>query len=281
MILDSLLTGLILLAAFYALFVVGKFVNDLIHREYKLDHELLEKDNAALALAVVGYYFGLILSIGGAMVGPSRGIVKDLIDVGVYGAAAIVLLNVSWYVCEKLILFKFKMSDELLRDQNIGTGAVSAGVSIASGFIIFGAVQGEGGGLLSMLVFWAIGQAVLVLAGLVYEWIVPYNVHEQIEKDNVPAGVSFGGALTAVGVVVGLSASADFVSWSDSLLDFLIFSAIGLLLLPVVRFLTDWLLLPGATFTDEIANQEKPNLGAGFIEAFAYVAAAFAIHWCV
>jgi uncharacterized membrane protein YjfL (UPF0719 family) len=281
MFLDGILTGLVMLAGFYVLFVLGKFVNDLLHREYRLDHELVEKDNPALALAVVGYYFGLVLAIGGALVGPSRGLVKDLIDLGIYGASAIVLLNVSWYVCAKLILFKFKLSDELIRDQNIGSGAVSAGVSIASGFIIFGAVQGEGGGILSMLVFWAVGQVVLVLAGLVYEWIAPYDVHQQIEKDNVAAGVSFGGALTAVGVVVGLSASTDFVSWSDSLIEYLVYAAIGLILLPVVRFLTDWLLLPGVTLTDEIANQEKPNLGAAYIEAFAYVAAAFAIHWCV
>ena len=33
--------------------------------------------------------------------------------------------------------------------------------------------------------------------------------------------------------------------------------------------------------TDEIANQEKPNLGAAYIEGISYIAAAFVISWCV
>jgi hypothetical protein len=32
--------------------------------------------------------------------------------------------------------------------------------------------------------------------------------------------------------------------------------------------------------SDEIVNQEIPNLGAGLIEAFAYIAASFLIAWC-
>jgi hypothetical protein len=39
--------------------------------------------------------------------------------------------------------------------------------------------------------------------------------------------------------------------------------------------------LPGRKLTDEIINQEKPNVGAGLIEAFAYVAAAILITWSI
>lgn len=279
--LDNIVTGLILIAAFYILFLIGKLVNDLLHREYRLNVELVEKDNAALALAVVGYYFGLVLAIGGALVGPSVNILDDLIDLGIYGALGIVLLNISWYICDKLILFKFKVSDELIRDHNLGTGAVSAGASVASGFIIFGAAQGEGGSILTVIIFWAIGQFILVLAGLLYELITPYNIHEQIEKDNVAAGVSFGGALVAIGAVVGLAAESDFHSWAENLPDFLAYAVLGLILLPLIRLLTDKALLPSVKLSDEIASQEKPNLGAAYIEAVSYIAAAFIIYWCV
>jgi len=67
--LDTIITGLILIVAFYVLLFIGKIINDLLHREYKLNFELVEKDNAALALAMAGYYFGLVLAIGGALVG--------------------------------------------------------------------------------------------------------------------------------------------------------------------------------------------------------------------
>ncbi len=279
--LDNVITGLILIAAFYVLLFIGKIINDLLHREYKLNFELVEKDNAALALAIAGYYSGLVLAIGGALVGPGISIIDDLMDLCIYGLLSIILVNASWYICDKLILFRFKVSEELIRDHNQGTGAVSAGMSIASGFIIFGAVQGKGGSIWTVIVFWAIGQIILILAGLIYNLITPYKIHDEIKKDNVAAGVSFAGALVAVGVIVGLAAESDFESWATSLPDYLGYAALGLALLPLIRLLTDKVLLPTVNLTDEIARQEKPNVGAAYIEAFSYVAAAFIIYWCI
>lgn len=279
--LDTIITGLILIAAFYIIFFIGKLINDLLHREYKLTFELVQKDNAALALALVGYYFGLVLAIGGTLIGPSVGVLDDLIDLFMYGFLGIILINASWYICDKLILYKFKISEELIRDHNQGTGAVSAGMSIASGFIIFGAVHGEGGSIWTVIAFWAIGQAFLILAGLVYNLITPYDIHDEIEKDNVAAGVSFSGALVGIGAIVGLAAEGDFESWTENLPGYLGYAVLGLALLPVIRLLTDKVLLPTVKLSDEISAQEKPNVGAAYIEAFSYIAAAFVIYWCV
>lgn len=277
---DDLLTALVLIAAFYLLFFVGKLVNDLLHREYKLTYELVERDNPALAVAVAGYYLGLVFAIGGALVGPSRGIVSDLIDLGVYGLLAIVLLNLSWFLCDRLILRRFSVSDELIRDQNPGTGAVCFGVSVASGLIVFGAVTGQGGSIWTAIGFWAVGQLILVIAGIVYDRMVPYDVHAEIERDNVAAGVGFGGALASMGIVVGFAASRDFTGWADDLPAFALIALCGLIMLPLVRFLTDRVLLPTVKLTDEIAHQETPNVGAAFIEALSYVSGAFVISWC-
>jgi uncharacterized membrane protein YjfL (UPF0719 family) len=279
--LDDLLTALVLIAGFYILFFIGKLVNDLLNRDYKLTHELVERDNPALAVAVAGYYLGLVFAIGGALVGPSRGIVEDLIDLVIYGALAIILLNLSWLLCDRLILRKFKVVDELIRDQNPGTGAVSFGVSVASGLIVYGAVTGQGGTIWTAIGFWAVGQLILVIAGLMYDRITPYDVHAEIERDNVAAGVSFGGAMAAMGIVVGFAASRDFTSWAEDLPGFSLIALCGLVMLPLVRFLTDRVLLPTVTLTDEIVNQKTPNVGAAFIEALSYVSGAFVISWCL
>jgi len=279
--LDNLISAAIFIIVFFIFFFIGKVVNDLLHREYKLNFELVEKDNAALALAVAGYYLGLVLAIGGTIVGPSAGLVEDLIDFVIYGVLSIILLNISWFLCDKLILYKFNVSDELIRDHNQGTGAVSAGISVASGFIIYGAVSGEGGSIWTVLVFWALGQVLLILAGLVYELITPYNIHEEIEKNNVAAGVSFAGALVSIGVIIGLAGEGDFTAWSVDLPVYIGFAVLGLILLPIIRLLTDKVLLPTVKLSDEIAAQEKPNVGAAYIEAFSYIAAAFIISWCV
>jgi uncharacterized membrane protein YjfL (UPF0719 family) len=279
--LDTIIVGLILIGAFYIVFLIGKVINDLLHREYKLTYELVERDNFALALAMAGYYLGLVLAIGGTLVGPSVSLIDSLLDVGIYGLLSIILLNVSWFICDKLILFRFKISDELIRDQNQGTGAVSAGVSIATGFIIFGSVQGEGGNIWTVLAFWAMGQVILIVAGLLYNFMTPYNLHDEIEADNAAAGVSFAGALIAMGSIIGLAAEGDFESWADNMPGYIGYALLGLALLPVIRLLTDKLLLPTVKLSDEIAYQDRPNVGAAYIEAFSYISAAFIIYWCI
>jgi uncharacterized membrane protein YjfL (UPF0719 family) len=281
MTIDELLTAIVLLLGFFVVFWVGKIVYTLLHRQYDLNHELTQRDNPALALSLIGYYAGLVLSVGGALVGPGISLVDSLIALGIYGLLAVVLLNISWWVCDILILRKFKINDELIRDMNQGAGAVVAGVFIASGFILFGAIQGESGGILTAVVYWLMGQLLLILASYVYDWITPYDLHAEIEKDNVAAGVGFAGSLIGIGALIGMAGRGSFEGWRESLLEYLSFALIGLVLLPVVRFLTDKILLPGVALTDEIANQEKPNLGAAYIEAFAYISGAFLIYWCV
>jgi uncharacterized membrane protein YjfL (UPF0719 family) len=281
MIIDKILSSCILIIFFYLIFYIGKIVHGMIHRSYDLNDELVEKDNPALALSVAGYYAGLVFALGGCLVGPSHGLISDLIDLVIYGFTAIILLNLSWFVCDLLILRHFHVIDELIRDQNQGTGAVSCGVSIASGLIIYGAISGEGGNVWTAITFWCIGQIMLILAGWMYNWITPYSIHKEIEKDNVAAGVSFAGALIAMGIIVGLSAEGDFESWGKDLPRFIYISAIGLVLLPIIRYLTDKVLFPTQTITDEIANQDVPNVGVAYIEAFSYIAGAFIIYWTV
>ena len=275
---DLIATGIYLISAF-VLFWLGKLVKDLTTTSYSVREELVEKDNVALGIAMAGYFFGLIMAIGGTLSGPSQGLENDLIDIGIYGLLAIILLNLSRLVNDGLILHGFKVRDELIDDQNAGTGVVVAASYIATGLVIFGAVSGEIGGIVTTVIFWALGQLALVLAGLMYEWITPYSIHDEIEKDNVAAGVAFAGALVGIGVIVFHASAGNFISWAVNLQDFAIEVVAGLILLPIVRLISDVILLPGQKLTDEIANQEHPNLAAGFIEATSYIGASFLIVW--
>jgi len=266
-VLDNLTVSLLYILAAFVIFFIGKLVYSLLHRSYRLNHELVENDNFALGLTMAGYYLGLIIAIGGCIVGPSQGIIEDLIDIIFYGLISVVLLNLSILINDKFILYGFNNTKELIEDHNCGTGAVECATYIATGMIIFGAISGEGGDLLTALAFWALGQIVLMLAGLVYNLITPYNVHDLIEKDNIAAGVGFAGALVAIGNIIRWALSDDFESWQINITGFVIYSLAGLILLPLVRFLTDKILLPTQNLNAEIANQERPNLGAAFIEA--------------
>lgn len=279
--LDDFILAIIYLIAVFFIFFLGKLVYSLLHRNFNLQHELFENDNVALSLAVVGYYLGMVFAIGGILYGPSLGLVNDLIDIIFWGVIAIILMNISIFINDKIILYKFRNEKEIIQDRNAGTGVVEAGNYIAVGMILAGAISGQGGDLITTVVFLLLGQVVLILAGLVYNWVTPYNIHDMIEQDNVAVGVAFAGVLIAVGNIVRIGIYGDFVSWYDNLYWFGEFAIIALVMLPVVRFITDKILLPGTSLTHELANQETPNVGAAAIEAFSYIAASMLLSWVI
>ncbi|MGL1885263.1 MAG: DUF350 domain-containing protein [Reichenbachiella sp.] len=284
-IIDGILATFVFLIASFVLFFVGKLVYQLFHPKFNISHELVEKDNFAFSVAYVGYFIGLLLAIGSAMMGESTDIVTDLIDVAIYGGLSIVLLNLSIIVNDKLILNKFNVEKEIIEDHNVGSGVVEGAIGVSTGLIILGAIHGEGfgagGPIVTALLYWLIGMALLYVTSLVYNLITPYDIHEHIEKKNVAVGIGFAGALIAIANLVRFALMHDFESWIVTLQDVGIDVAIGLVFLPIVRVLTDKILLPGQNLTDEIVNQEHPNNGAALVEAFAYIGGSVLITWAL
>lgn len=279
--LDALLSTLVYLACTFILFGIGKVVYALFHRKVNVKEELVKKDNLAFAIAHIGYFVGLLLTIGGALLGPSKGIWVDVINIFLYGLIGIVLLNISIKINDAIVLRKFRTYDEIIRDRNAGTGAVEAANAIATGLILMGSIWGEGGGILTAIIFWAVGQILLLLTSLIYNAITPYDIHEHIEKDNVAVGIGFAGALIAIGNLIRQGLMVDFESWLITAETVAFDVALGLIFLPLARLITDKVLLPGEKLTDEIINQEKPNIGASLVEAFAYIGGSVLIAWSV
>ncbi|MCG8307763.1 MAG: DUF350 domain-containing protein [Cytophagales bacterium] len=276
---DATLTTVVYLTSSFALFFIGKYLYQLFHRGYNVKDELVEKDNLAFALAHTGYFIGLILAIGGVMMGETAGLLMDLLYIGVYGIVSLILLNLSIMVNDKVILRRFSVRKEICEDQNEGTGLLEGASSIATGLIIMGSVYGEGGGIDTVLIYWVIGQILLILTAFVYNWITPFDVHEHVEKDNVAVGVAMAGAIIAIGNLVRHGLMHDFENWWITAEYIAIDAGIGLIFLPIARFIADKILLPGRNLTDELINQDKPNIGAGVIEAFAYIGGSVLICW--
>lgn len=275
---DSLIVSIIYLMVSFLLFFVGKKAYQIIHRGVNIDSELVEKDNLSFSFANVGYYIGLILVILGVYSGEGLiHIVDDLIEIGIYGLVSIVLLNVSIIISDKVILRKFSLKKEIFEDQNVGTGILEGALCVANGLILFGVIAGNQDGFLEIILLWLIAQVAFFLVGLVYNAITPYNIHEQIEKDNVAVGVGFSGAIIAIANLIRYGINMEAETWILVGENLLLETGIGLVMLPVARFLTDKILLPKRKLTDEIVNQEKPNIGVAVIEAFAYVGGSLLI----
>lgn len=284
-ILDGALTTLIYIIASFVLFVVGKVVYQFFHPKVKIGYELVENDNLAFSFAHVGYFIGLLLSIGSAVLGESYGLIEDLINIGIYGSLSIVLLNLSIIINDKLILSKFNLKKEILADKNIGSGIAEGANAIATGLIVLGAIHGEGHGaggpIVTATLYWLLGQVILFITTLVYNKITPYNIHDHIEKGNTAVAVGYAGAIIAIANLIRFALMHDFDSWIITLEDVGIDVTIGLIFLPIARILADKILLPGRNLTDELVNQEHPNIGAALVEAFAYIGGSQLIVWAL
>jgi len=252
------------------LLIVAKLVKDIL-TPYRIDEELTGKDNLALGLTMTGYFAGVIIIFLGAVAGPDLmedpdpGQVVEAMFVDVlYALVGIVALNVGRWVVDKLILRRFSTVKEIIEDRNAGTGAVECGCYIATALVIAGAIHGEGGGPHTAVAFFVLGQVVLIAFAAFYQWITKYDVHEEIEKDNVAAGVALGFSMVAMGIVVLKGVAGDWIGWGENLLWFAVYVGIGFVLLMVLRKVTDVLFLPKSPIHHEIAVDR--NLNAAWIE---------------
>ena len=282
---DGLLTTLTYIAVSFLLFFIGKIAYQLFHPRVKVAYELVENDNLAFAFAHVGYFIGLLLSIGSVMLGESEGLVNDLMGIGIYGLLSIVLLNLSLIINDKIILSNFDLKKEIFDDKNVGTGIVEGANAIATGLVVMGAITGEGygelGPIVNVLVYWILGQVILFVTSKIYNLMTSYDVHYHIERGNIAVAVGYSGAIIAIGNLINNALAHDFDSWMVTVQDVGFNVIVGFAFLPIARFLTDKILLPGQKLTDEIVNQEDPNVGAAIVEAFAYVGGSMLIVWAL
>lgn len=282
--------GLVYVAMGVAILVIAKIVQDLV-TPYRIGDQISQKDNVALALSITGYYAGIVIVFLGALYEPfgsaavvdglgfTQGYWEEVLGVLIYSVIGIVVLNVARILVDRLVLYKFSTEKEIVTDQNAGTGAVEFGVYVAVGLVIAGAISGPEGGPETALAFGALGLVVLALYTLFYDLTTPYDIHEQIEKDNAAVGVALGGNLIAIGIVVFKAVFGDFVSWESSLAEFFTFAVLGFVLLFVVRWVVDLVLFPKVKVSDELSVDR--NLGVAFIMAGSVISVSLILFFAV
>ncbi len=281
---DAAYVGMILL-----LLIVARYVKDLM-TPFSIREEMTIRDNAAVGLSMAGYYAAVILictgplytappelllspavpdptgaaAAGAAVILADVPLWLDVLRTAGYAVLGIILLNIARVLVDRLLLRDFSTVKEIVRDRNAGTGAVEMGAYIASGLVIAGALQGQGGGVHTVVAFFALGQLGLVIYGMIYRVLCRYDLHREIERDNVAAGVAFGLNLVAMGLITMKAASGDFFGWGEHVLKFATIYAVGVVFLLIVRLIIDYALLPGVKLQREIV--EDRNLNAAWVE---------------
>lgn len=266
------------LAYFFVVFIVlwfGKLINDLF-TSYSIDNELTGRDNKALAVSYVGYLMAQGIIVLEILQGPEAS--SLLIDLGLivlWSLIGILLLNLSRYINDKVIFGKFSNRKEIIDDQNIGMGAIQFGSYIGTAFILQAIIAGESEGLLSDLcgtaIFFMVGQLGFLVFSIIYQKITAYDLHDEIEKDNIAAGVSFGATLVAIGILMSHS-----IMITNSIPAFFVWFVNGMVLIIISRFIVDKIILPRHRLDDEIRIDR--NWGAALIEGGSAIILALLIN---
>ena len=141
----------------FALFWLGQLAYQKLFRRMNLNLQLFVRDNPAVAIALVGYYMGIAIALGGTLTQMDSSWQDTLINFASYGALSILLMLAGAWICDFTILRRCDCAREVQEEQNVGAGSVEAGCHIGNGLILSSALGGYGGSLFVGLVCWLLG----------------------------------------------------------------------------------------------------------------------------
>lgn len=256
------------------------------------DDRHIDDGNVAVGLRRAGLYLGIAIAMSGALSGPSAGFWQDLLHLAVDGLIITGFLFSARFINDLIMMGHLDNDSECTKTftlpdgrtviGNTALGTVEAAMYIATGFILKGSLSGGGGtfaqSLLSALLYFIIGQAVLLIFGFLYELVTPFNVREEI-KNNLAAGIGLGGILIALSIILMSSLSGPFTGWGRDLAGFVIYTVFGMILLLGFRGFIDRILLPTTNLATEV--KEDRNVAALVVVQSAMAAIAVIIAFAI
>lgn len=288
----GLIQGLVFVLVGIFFIWLAKTVDDRRTRDFD-DDVHIDNGNLAVGLRRGGLYLGVALGLSGALSGGSSGFFLDLLYLILDGIIIVGLLFSSRFLNDFIMLGHVSNDGECIREftredgqkvtGNTAVGLVEASMYLATGFILKGSLSGGGGtfvqAIASAVLFFILGQAALLLFGLLYEMITPFNVREEIKKNNPAAAIGLGGILVSLGIILMSSVSGPFTGWANDLAGFLLYTVYGIVMLLVFRKVVEKLLLPTTSLAVEI--KEDRNVAAMVVAESAIAAVAVIIAFSV
>ena len=266
--------ALLLIALF-----VAKYFFDLTTK-YKFNQELTEKDNPAFGVCLAGYLLGSGIALTGALFGSDKPLADEILPLTILMVVTIILMRLSVIINDLAILHRFSIHKEIVEDRNSGTGFVVAGSCIATGWMLNGVLSGYSEtfllGLRDIVIYWLIGQVILVIGGFIFQLITRYDVHKVIgDNDNLSAGISFGGFLVALGIITRSALYGSSGHLGEEIIITLVFAISGMAQLVLTRTIVDKIFLPSSPLSKEVVEDRNPAAGAIAAVSFIIIAVMF------
>jgi uncharacterized membrane protein YjfL (UPF0719 family) len=118
--------------------------------------------------------------------------------------------------------------------------------------LVNGAFSGEEGGIVSAIVFFFLGQAMMITAIYIHEKIYKFDVVQCVKENNLGAGVTVSGLLISYSIILRASIAGNFIGWGKSLIAFFISALVGMACLIVFERIASLIFLPKTSIRENI-----------------------------
>jgi uncharacterized membrane protein YjfL (UPF0719 family) len=243
---------------YVALAVVLKYALNLKSlSDYNADEQMVG-GNLAVGLRRTGAQFGLAIAVMGVLSGGSAGnLLADLFSTALYGVIAVVFMLSSLFITDRLVLPGIN-NQQALKQGNVAVGFVELGVLVATGIIAYSSMAGEGGGILSSLLYFIAGQITLVALVVVYEkvFIRNFDIVEAVGKNNIASGIYLGGKMIAYALILKSAIAGNETRSQpvDLALEFLALAALGMIFLYLFEYILDRLIVTSANLSSMLGK---------------------------
>jgi len=217
------------------------------------DDAAIEKDkNTAVSFRRFGLYTGISIALAGVMTDDVSGI--DILIFLLDGAIATAIFFIAHFINDFAIV-PHVANNDLIKAGNISTGILEAGSFIATGILLNGAFSGTEGGTFYSIIFFFLGQLLLIGAVYIHQKLYRFNVTKCMIEGNLSAGITVAGLLVAYSLILRSSISGEFTGWAESLGWFGISAVTGMVALIVFEKVADLIFLPKTRIADDICSE--------------------------
>jgi uncharacterized membrane protein YjfL (UPF0719 family) len=182
---------------------------------------------------------------------------------------AVLLIYLSRHLNDWLILYHFSNNREVVQKKNAAVAIVEGATYLASAYVIAGAFYDWENGLLVALVWYLIGQFLLIVLAALYR-LASHAVDSALDEKNLAVGISLGSFLLSGGMVCGTVISGPSQGWRHDILTVAVYLSTWLLLMLSAHFASDRLVFRSSRLGDEVVEQR--NIAAALFKAVIFLA---------
>ena len=227
------------------------------------DYKEILNGNMAVAFRRSGLLFGFSLAFCGIISGlefseeASIFVIIGLL-VG-YSSLSGALLFTARQINDSLVLHGIN-NDDACKENIISVSIVEIGMYIATGLVICASAFGEGGGWISLVLFFILGQLILLTMTYLYEKITPINIVDEIKKGNTSAAIQLASILISIGIILAGSIAGPSQGLIIDIYQFCVSGIIGIILLCATIIPIDKIFMPRISLFKEISSNKNVSI---------------------